>query len=51
MADMQKRMMTKIEELTLYLIEQNKRLAAQEARLAELQAKLDAQNSAAPTRP
>lgn len=51
MADMQKRMMTKIEELTLYLIEQNKRLAAQEARLAELQAKLDAQNSSAPTRP
>lgn len=51
MGDMQKRMMAKIEELTLYLIEQNKRLAAQEARLAELQAQLDAQRSSNPTRP
>ena len=34
---MQRQMMEKIEELTLYLIEQNKRLAAQEQQIAGLQ--------------
>ncbi len=38
--DMQKRTMEKIEELTLYVIEQNKRLTAQEKLILELQAKL-----------
>jgi hypothetical protein len=37
---MQKRMMEKIEELTLYAIEQNKRLAEQESRIRELEAQL-----------
>ncbi|HAB16465.1 MAG TPA: hypothetical protein DCE44_08440 [Verrucomicrobiales bacterium] len=36
-AEMQRRMMEKIEELTLYVIDQNKRLAAQEKRITELQ--------------
>jgi hypothetical protein len=38
--DMQRRMMEKIEELTLYLIEQNKQLGAQARQIAELQATL-----------
>lgn len=37
LADMQKRMMEKIEELVLYAIDQNKRLAAQEQKISELQ--------------
>lgn len=40
--EMQKRMMEKIEELTLYVIDQNKRLATQEQRILELQAQLHA---------
>lgn len=36
--DMQKRMMEKIEELTLHLIEQNKRLAAQDERIRQIEA-------------
>lgn len=38
--EMQKRMMEKIEELTLYVIDQNKRLAAQEQRILELQSQI-----------
>jgi hypothetical protein len=38
--DMQVRMMEKIEELTLYVIEQNKRLQAQESELAQLRGRL-----------
>jgi hypothetical protein len=38
--DMQKRMMEKIEELTLYVIDQNKRLTAQEEHIRKLQAQL-----------
>jgi hypothetical protein len=38
--DMQKRMMVKIEELTLYVIEQHKKLAAQEARISQLEVQL-----------
>lgn len=38
--DMQKRMMEKIEELTLYVIDQNKRLVAQEQRIEQLQSQL-----------
>ncbi len=38
--DMQKRMMEKIEELTLYVIEQDKRLAVQEKTITELRSKL-----------
>jgi hypothetical protein len=40
--DMQRRMMEKIEELTLYVIQQNKRLAAQDARIQELEARIGA---------
>ena len=40
--EMQKRMMEKIEELTLYVIDQNKRLAAQEQKILELQSQLQA---------
>jgi hypothetical protein len=40
LGDMQKRMMAKIEELTLYVIDQNKRLAAQDKRIVELQRSL-----------
>jgi hypothetical protein len=36
-ADMQRRMMEKIEELTLYVIDQHKRLASQDASIAELE--------------
>jgi hypothetical protein len=38
--EMQKQMMEKIEELTLYLIDQNKRLKEQESELAALRARL-----------
>ncbi len=38
--EMQKRMMEKIEELTLYVIDQNKRLVAQEKRIEQLQSQL-----------
>jgi hypothetical protein len=38
----QKKMMEKIEELTLYLIDQNKRIAAQERQIAELRRALGA---------
>lgn len=41
--EMQKRMMEKIEELTLYVIEQNKRLAAQDERLRQLEAQVTTQ--------
>jgi len=37
----QKQMMEKIEELTLYLLQQNKRLQAQEDELGKLRARLD----------
>jgi hypothetical protein len=43
---MQKRMMEKIEELTLYVIDQNKRLAAQERQLAELRQALQSREAA-----
>jgi hypothetical protein len=39
---MQARLLEKVEELTLYLLEQNRRLKAQEAELAALRAELDA---------
>jgi hypothetical protein len=48
-SDMNKRMMEKIEELTLYIIDQNKRLAAQEQRIAEMQAVLEASRKAGGT--
>lgn len=40
--DMQRRMMEKIEELTLYVLQQNKRLGAQEAELQSLRSRLAA---------
>ncbi|MBL9175312.1 MAG: collagen-like protein [Verrucomicrobiales bacterium] len=43
--DMQKRMMEKIEELTLYVIDQNKRLATQEREIAELRQALRSQGA------
>jgi len=42
--EMQKQMMEKIEELTLYVIEQNKRLKAQESELEALRARLQPAN-------
>jgi hypothetical protein len=42
-ADMQKRMMEKIEELTLHLIAQNKKLSAQEERIRNLEHQLESQ--------
>jgi hypothetical protein len=45
LGDMQKRMMEKIEELTLYVIDQNKKLAAQEERLRQLEAQLQNQQN------
>jgi hypothetical protein len=39
---MQARLLEKVEELTLYLLEQNRRLKAQESELAALRAELDA---------
>ena len=41
LGQIQKQMMEKIEELTLHLIQQNKRLAAQEAELGKLRSRLD----------
>ena len=41
MAETQKQMMTKIEELTLYIIEQNKRLADQDRRIRDLELRLE----------
>jgi hypothetical protein len=41
--EMQKRMMEKIEELTLYVIAQDKRLAAQEKQIRNLQSQLEEQ--------
>ncbi|MEZ4685024.1 MAG: hypothetical protein R3B47_02880 [Bacteroidia bacterium] len=38
---MQKMMMEKIEELTLYMIEQDKRLKAQQEKIEELQARIE----------
>ncbi|MCL4790211.1 MAG: hypothetical protein KJ070_26095 [Verrucomicrobia bacterium] len=38
LGEMQKRMLEKIEELTLYVIDQNKKLAAQEERIRQLEA-------------
>ncbi len=38
--EMQKRMMEKIEELTLHLIDQNKRMASQDERIRQLEAEL-----------
>jgi hypothetical protein len=40
LGDMQKRMMEKIEELTLYVIDQNKKLSAQDERIRQLEAQL-----------
>lgn len=51
LADMQKRMMEKIEELVLYAIDQNKRIAAQDQKITELSAtirQLKRQQSNAP---
>ena len=42
---MQKRMMEKIEELTLYVIDQNKRLATQEDHIRQLQTELALQEA------
>jgi len=40
--EMQKRLMEKIEELTLYVIDQNKRLASQDERIRQLESELNA---------
>lgn len=42
LGDMQKKMMEKIEELTLYVLQQNKQLKTQEERIESLRAQLDA---------
>lgn len=39
--DMQKRSMEKIEELTLYILQQNKKLKSQESRISQLEEKID----------
>lgn len=44
--EMQARLLEKVEELTLYLIQQNKKIEAQEDKIATLQAKLDTQEQA-----
>ena len=41
MGEMQARLLEKVEELTLYLLEQNRRIESQEAELAALRARLD----------
>ena len=45
--EMQKRMMEKIEELTLHLIDQNKRMASQDKRIGQLEAELRVRTSVA----
>ena len=42
LGQVQKHMMEKIEELTLYLLQQDKRIEAQEAELGKLRARLEA---------
>lgn len=46
LGEMQKRMMEKIEELTLHLIEQNKRMTSQDERIRHLEAQLRQQTTA-----